>query len=364
MNPISSFLKTVLEWIYALVGNYGWSVILFTVLIRAILLPLDVKSKRGMRAMSAVQPKMQALQKKYANDKEKLNQKMNELYRKEKINPMAGCLPMLIQLPILFCMFTAMRVVANEETVRMVIEWASHFAEGGYDALVAAVQDGADGINSVLLSWEQIVANGLAENFHPDFQSFLWIKNIYQADSFATPIMPTVSSLMSNGLQAVNGTYLTQEHINIASAFLQSDTYAQLLSHMGMGTDNFTHINIPFLITTFTISFPKDWATFTSTANGLFILPVLAAVSQFVSTLLMPQQQQQQGQQQQAGMNNFMKWFFPIFSLFICATSTAAFSLYWVAVNLIMIVQQQVINWYFDKKDAAAKNVGEEALKP
>ena len=337
MNFISSFLKTVLEWIYALVGNYGWSVILFTVLIRAILLPLDVKSKRGMRAMSAVQPKMQALQKKYANDKEKLNQKMNELYRKEKINPMAGCLPMLIQLPILFCMFTAMRVVANEETVRMVIEWASHFAEGGYDALVAAVQDSADGINSVLLSWDQIVASGLAESFHPEFQSFLWIKNIYQADSFATPIMPTISSLMSNGLQAVNGTYLTQEHINIASAFL---------------------------ITTFTISFPKDWATFTSTANGLFILPVLAAVSQFVSTLLMPQQQQQQGQQQQAGMNNFMKWFFPIFSLFICATSTAAFSLYWVAVNLIMIVQQQVINWYFDKKDAAAKNVGEEALKP
>ena len=168
MNFISSFLKTVLEWIYALVGNYGWSVILFTVLIRAILLPLDVKSKRGMRAMSAVQPKMQALQKKYANDKEKLNQKMNELYRKEKINPMAGCLPMLIQLPILFCMFTAMRVVANEETVRMVIEWASHFAEGGYDALVAAVQDSADGINSVLLSWDQIVASGLAESFHPE----------------------------------------------------------------------------------------------------------------------------------------------------------------------------------------------------
>ena len=245
----------------------------------------------------------------------------------------------------------------------MVIDWASHFAEGGYDALVAAVQNGADGINSVLLSWDQIVANGLADSFHPEFQSFLWIKNIYQADSFATPIMPTINSLLSNGLQAVNGTYLTQEHIDIASAFLQSDTYAQLLSHMGMGTDNFTHINIPFLITTFTISFPKDWATLTSTANGLFILPVLAAVSQFVSTLLMPQQQQPQQGQQQAGMNTFMKWFFPIFSLFICASSTAAFSLYWVAVNLIMIVQQQVINWYFDKKDAT-KNVGEEALKP
>lgn len=140
--------------------------------------------------MSAVQPKMQALQKKYANDKEKLNQKMNELYRKEKINPMAGCLPMLIQLPILFCMFTAMRVVANEETVRMVIEWASHFAEGGYDALVTAVQDGADGINSVLLSWEQIVANRLTENFHPDFQSFLWIKNIYQADRSPRRLCP------------------------------------------------------------------------------------------------------------------------------------------------------------------------------
>ena len=93
MNPISSFLKTVLEWIYALVGNYGWSVILFTVLIRAILLPLDVKSKRGMRAMSAVQPKMQALQKKYANDKEKLNQKMNGFTAKRRSIPWLAVCP-------------------------------------------------------------------------------------------------------------------------------------------------------------------------------------------------------------------------------------------------------------------------------
>ena len=121
MNFISAFLKDVLDMINSFVGSYGWSVILFTLLIRLFLMPLDIKSRRSMMRMNQVQPQMAALQKKYANDKEKLNVKMNELYKKEKINPLSGCLPMLIQLPIMFCMFEAMRVVANEHTVKMIL---------------------------------------------------------------------------------------------------------------------------------------------------------------------------------------------------------------------------------------------------
>ena len=114
---INVFFMNALNWIYGWVGNYGWAVVIFTLLTRLVLMPLDVKSRRSMRATTRIQPKVQSLQKKYANDKEKLNQKMMELYKKEHVSPTAGCLPLLLQWPILIFMFTAMRVVANEHTV-------------------------------------------------------------------------------------------------------------------------------------------------------------------------------------------------------------------------------------------------------
>ena len=95
-DGINSLFVSALNWIYSWVGNYGWSVVVFTLMIRLLVLPLDVKSRRGMRNMTRVQPKVAALQKKYANDKEKLNTKMMELYRKEHVSPTAGCLPMLL----------------------------------------------------------------------------------------------------------------------------------------------------------------------------------------------------------------------------------------------------------------------------
>ena len=118
---MTAFFVNLLTWINNLVGNYGWSIVVFTLLIRLVLLPLDIKSKKSMRAMSKIQPTVQALQKKYANDKDKLNQKTMELYRKEHVSPTAGCLPMLISLPILWIMFSAMRTLGNEYTIQMLL---------------------------------------------------------------------------------------------------------------------------------------------------------------------------------------------------------------------------------------------------
>ena len=72
-------MRDILEWIYGFVGNYGVAVVLFTILIRGILTPLEVVSRKGMRRMQAIQPKLNALQKKYANDKVRLQQKQQEL---------------------------------------------------------------------------------------------------------------------------------------------------------------------------------------------------------------------------------------------------------------------------------------------
>jgi YidC/Oxa1 family membrane protein insertase len=99
----------LLSALYGLIGHYGYTIIVFTLIIRILLFPLYANQVKHMARMSEVQPKMQALQKKYANDKETLNMKMMELYKEEKFNPMLGCLPMLIQLPIIAGLFSLLR---------------------------------------------------------------------------------------------------------------------------------------------------------------------------------------------------------------------------------------------------------------
>lgn len=104
-KPLGYFLG----WLYDLVGSYGIAIIIFTIVVKVCLYPLYAKQMKSSVGMSRLQPKMKALQSKYANDKEMLNAKMAELYREEGINPAGGCLPMLIQLPIIFGLFALLR---------------------------------------------------------------------------------------------------------------------------------------------------------------------------------------------------------------------------------------------------------------
>src|SRR6478736_4258767 len=91
-----------LDWIYRLVGNFGVAILIITVIIKAFFFPLANKSYASMAKMKAVQPEMMAIRERYADDKMKQQQAMMELYKKEKVNPVAGCLPMLIQIPVFF----------------------------------------------------------------------------------------------------------------------------------------------------------------------------------------------------------------------------------------------------------------------
>ena len=79
---MTSMFRAILDFVYQLVGNYGWAVIIFSLLIKCVLLPLDIKSRRSMRAMSALNPKMEELKKRYGDDQQKLNQKMSDRYKK------------------------------------------------------------------------------------------------------------------------------------------------------------------------------------------------------------------------------------------------------------------------------------------
>jgi YidC/Oxa1 family membrane protein insertase len=95
----------LLHWLFEAIGNFGVAIICLTFIVRLLMFPIAQKQFASMAAMRAVQPKMKALQEKFKNDKPKLQQEMMELYRKEKVNPLAGCLPMFLQIPIFFALY-------------------------------------------------------------------------------------------------------------------------------------------------------------------------------------------------------------------------------------------------------------------
>ncbi|MDZ4784449.1 MAG: membrane protein insertase YidC [bacterium] len=101
-------LLDLLRFFYKVFGNYGLSIVLLTLLIKALFLPLTKKSFKSMAAMQDLQPKIKLLREKYPNDATKLNQEMMALYKKEGVNPMGGCLPMLIQLPVFLGLYNAL----------------------------------------------------------------------------------------------------------------------------------------------------------------------------------------------------------------------------------------------------------------
>lgn len=105
MGHIADFLGTILKFIFSIVGSYGISIILFTIFVKMILLPLTVKQTKSTFAMSEINPKIQDIQKKYKDKPEKANEEITKLYKESGVNPLAGCLPLLIQMPILMGLF-------------------------------------------------------------------------------------------------------------------------------------------------------------------------------------------------------------------------------------------------------------------
>src|SRR5207248_5769446 len=100
----------LLKWMYQHIGNYGVAIIVLTVLSKLLFYPLTVKSMRSMKAMQALQPQVNTLRNKYKSDPQRLQRETLELYRKNRVNPMVGCLPMIAQVPVFYALYIALSV--------------------------------------------------------------------------------------------------------------------------------------------------------------------------------------------------------------------------------------------------------------
>ena len=109
MSIISNLLGHILRIIFEFVNNYGLSIVVFTLFVRLLLVPLMVKQIKSQKAMQDIQPKIKEIQEKYKNKPEKQQEELMKIYQEAKINPLAGCLPLLIQMPILIGLFNVLR---------------------------------------------------------------------------------------------------------------------------------------------------------------------------------------------------------------------------------------------------------------
>jgi len=295
-NFISDFFVLVLKWVYDLVQNYSVAIIVLTVAIRLLTLPLDLRQKKSARKMAMVQPKVESLKKRYANNPQLLQKKQKELFHKEGVKPLAGCLPMLITLPIFFAFFGAMRVLAAEQTVSFVLN--AHSA-------------------------------GATE-----LPSWLWVNNFWQPDSGFEPILPAASQFAA--FVQSHATYITPQSLHMLSNAGLLDFSTGVVSY-GAGYESFAS----------NIIAANGLEGF---ANGWFILPILAGATLFL------QQKLTMGQTPQAGgQGKFMLWFFPLFSVYICATTNAAFAVYWLFANIYALIQSLIVNWVYKKRDERQK---------
>ncbi len=285
----------IIEMIYKLVQNYGLSIIIFTVIIKIILLPLNVKSQKAMKKQQKIQPILAELQKKYANDQQKLQTEMMKLYKDNGVSMTGGCLPMLIQFPILIGLYNV---------IRSPLRYLLHIN----------INDPAvvDKINNIIAL--------MTEKFPEELGSFAGY-NAEKLFGIGQIQLATWSEKVLDAAEAwsINFNFLG---LNLAELPSKAITYLTQGDFSQMGT------------------------------IALLIIPALAI---FTTWLSMYQTQKMSGQTQSdnqaAQMSKTMNMMMPIMTGFFAFTLPSGMGVYWIAANLIQMGQQYILNKYFDNKE-------------
>lgn len=285
-------LGPLLDWLVKGVGSIGWGVVLFTIIIKTVLLPLDYWQRAGMKKnslkMEKMRPQLEKLQKQYANDQALYNQKLQALYKKEGYSMMGSCLPMIVSLVVFYFVFAAFR------------GYLQYYLVSGYNTLLeayASVGENAD-------AWAKIAAQ-YQEQIAP---SFLWIKNVWVAD------VPWKKALMTAT------EFNTQSGITV-DAILEYDP-----------------VMAPFVETL-------------NKANGWLILPLLSAGTSLLLQLISNKANKAQMDLQAenaAATNKMMMWMMPIMMAIFSISWTAIFAIYLVTSSLYSILTTIIINKIVD----------------
>ena len=306
MSTIGYYICVPFAWLvrlfYNLTNSYGVALILFTLVIKLIMLPFQMKSKKSMMRMSRVSGQMQDLQKRYAKNQAKLQEEMQKLYEEEGVNPMSGCLWSLIPFPILIALYSIIR------------QPITHFMMLSKDVLQTVVQSAADaGVN---------------------------LTNIVMMDK------ATGAPALKDGLYQM----AAYGQINLVKA----------VQEMGLSTpEGWFDMNYNFLgldLTATPWEYVKNF-TFTWAVIGVILIPILAGLSQFVFSKLTMKTQPQADAAGGASMKSMM-YMMPLMSVYIAFIMPAALGVYWIAQSVFSLIQEAILN-----KTLSAKMEAEEEAR-
>lgn len=298
MSTIGYYICVPFAWLvrlfYDLTNSYGVALILFTLVIKLIMLPFQMKSKKSMMRMSRVSGQMQDLQKRYAKNQAKFQEEMQKLYEEEGVNPMSGCLWSFLPLPILMALYSIIR------------QPITHFMMLSKDVLQAVVQSVADaGVD---------------------------LTNIVMMDKV------TGAPALKDGLYQM----AAYGQINLVKA----------VQEMGLSTpDGWFNVNYKFLgldLTATPWEYIKSF-TFTWAVIGVILIPILAGLSQFVFSKLTMKTQPQADAAGGASMKSMM-YMMPLFSVYIAFIMPAALGVYWIAQSVFSLIQEAILNKTFSAK--------------
>lgn len=282
----------IIQQIYNLVANYGLSIIIFTVLIKLILLPLNIHSQKAMKKQQKVQPIIAQLQEKYKNDQEKLQREMMKIYKENNISMTGGCLPMFIQFPILIGLY---QVIQKPLSYLKGVDWMQ---QAVIDKVYMLRDAMASSIGSLAQQTEEQLAN-----------------------------MSQIQ--LSNWAGIVNG---------------PSDPWVINFNFLGLDLSNIPSEAFGYIMR---LDF-SDWSKIL-----LLLIPILAVVSSLLTnkiTMLQTGQNKTNDNSQASQMQKSMLWMMPLMSGFFTLTLPSGLGIYWIISSVMQIIQQLVLNYYFDKK--------------
>ncbi|MDE6210488.1 MAG: YidC/Oxa1 family membrane protein insertase [Clostridia bacterium] len=331
VNAIWKPIISLLDWMNSGIGNFGWTVVVFSIMLRLLILPLDIWQKLIMRKqkakMDAIRPQLEKLQKQYANRPDILRQKQYEL-QKGSMNIFTSCLPMIFTLVIFGLVFQGFReyIVNYNQTIvsnlynDVYLQFFKDNAEAISQACGIQFMNGNDFVEGFIPSYDYIRQAGLIEKLNETLvtgykpESWLWVKNVFMSDTWAN-VIPSFSNFTSTRIGGIGATLPEMAGVS----------YDQLMTPIINNYNKTSFWNI------------SRW-------NGYFILPVLSIATSFLSTMLQQKMQPVQmtgdaaQQKQQRIMNKTMTYLMPVVLGFFAIMYSAAFAIYYFVSNFMTMI--------------------------
>ena len=316
---LTNWFLEAMRWIYSLTcaisergfGNVFLTRLISTILLRALTIFSDIKTRKSSAKMAEVQPEIQRLQKKYANDPRRFQAEQTKLMKEKGVSMWGSCLPMLITMPLFFCFIAAFRYWGYEMNLRLLVD----------------------------------------ENAMELFKSFkfLWINNIWQPDNGLTPVLANGASFLA-----------TPQLSNLL--YLQEPGVGEKLVEMGLavtkvyqGGVSYQLLSNETAIAIYDAAIQPFLDVYKGYNNGWFVMSILAGGTNFLSAWLMTKNTPA-ANEEAAKSTKWMNYLFPVMSFIFCLNYNAAFAIYWTLTSVIMIIVNLILNKKFPRTEPAKED--------